>query len=116
MTSSSKEVTENTPQSSSAANTGESGQPSAPSVNSDNTPKNTQTTKVLSKPTSKGASKDRTTLHAMFLRAAFSYLKRAGLARSFKVLSKDGTTVQEIIIVLDAKYWTEALELKVLSQ
>jgi len=116
MTSSSKAVTEHTQPSSSAAKIAEKAQPSAQSASSDNTQTSTQTTKVLSKPTSKGESKDRTTVHAMFLRAAFSYLKRAGLARSYKVLSKDGTTVQEIVIVLDARHWTESLELKVLSE
>ena len=116
MTSSSKAPIESTPPSLSAVKAAGKAQLSVPSASSDNTPETTQTTKVLSPPTSKGEGKDRTAVHALFLRAAFSYLKRAGLARSFKVLSKDKTTVQEIVIVLDAKYWTETLELKVLSK
>lgn len=115
MTSKFKALTENTPQLSFERSTGEKEQPSEPLVSLEETLINTPIMSPRSRLTFSAAKREKITLHAMFLKAAFLHLKKVGLARSFKVLSKDGTTVEEIQIVLDPAYFTEDLDL-VLSE
>lgn len=118
--SNSKDLTGNTPPSSSAENIAAKVQPSALSASSDNTPTSTQTSRNPSEATLTTGENALTTLqiseksrqHAMLVRAILSQLAKAGLIKRFKVLSKDGTTVQRIRVEFDMSLWTEDLELK----
>jgi len=90
------------------------------SVGTDNTqhstptsPKKSKTMLSIVKNVSEITEKSRQ--HAMLLKVLLSRLEKVGLIRRYKVLSKDGTTLKEIQIVFSPNFWTENLDLKVLS-
>ena len=69
-----------------------------------------------SKPTRRAAKVDnRVREHADIARIALRQLEMNGLIRRYRVLSEDRTTVKKVILVFDNTFWTEDLELKVLS-
>lgn len=111
MTSKFKDLIEGTPPLSSEKNTEEKAPPSEQSASSEQILVTTHPTKEPSRLILSAAKREKAILDAMFLKAAFTQLKKIGLAKSFKVLSKGGTTVEEIQIVLDPRYWTEDLDL-----
>lgn len=116
----SREVTGNTPQSSSAVNTGAKAQPSSRLAGTDNTPTSTQTTSLQSQPMLSPAPSGSTTLpttekarqHAMVVKVALLFLLKIGLVKRFTVLSEDRTTVKEIQVVFDPNVWTQDFDLK----
>jgi hypothetical protein len=55
---------------------------------------------------------DKTITNAQILKMVAAQLEKKGLVKRAKVLSKDRTTVTKIILVLDAQYWDEQLNLK----
>jgi hypothetical protein len=120
MTSKSREVTEDTRQSSYGENTGVLAQPSELLARTDNTLTSTRITPKQSSDTKPADNTGSTTpkitersrQHADMAKAALSQLLKAGLLKRFKVLSPDGTTVKEIQIVLDPALWTEEFDLK----
>jgi hypothetical protein len=120
MTSKSREVIENTPQSSSGESIGVLAQPSKQSASSDNTQNSTQTLRKQSPVTSSADNSglttpkitEKTRQHATIAKVVLSQLLTAGLMKRYRVLSPDGTTVKEIQIVLDPSLWTEDFDLK----
>jgi len=120
MTSKSKEVTGNTPPSSSAENTEVLAQPSKQSASSDNTPNSTPILKKPSENTLTTGEKglttppttEKTRQHAMLAKVILHQLSKAGLIKRFRVLSAESGTVQKIRIEFDMSLWTEDLELK----
>lgn len=120
MTSKSREVIEDTRQSSSGESIGVLAQPSRQSARMDNTQTFTQTTPTLSKTMLSADNSGLTTLkiteksrqHAEIVKVALSQLLKAGLMKRYRVLSADGTTLKEIQIVLDPTLWTEDFDLK----
>jgi len=112
MTSSYKDQTGNTPPSLSGASTEAKAQPSAQSVRTDNTKPSTQTMKVLSKGTRPDATTDKRILLSEIFKTTVTQLERHGLIKRYKLLSKDGTTVKEIRIVLSPDTWTTEMDLK----
>ena len=116
MTSSSKDQTGNTPQSSSEESTEARGQPSKPLANTDNTQPSTRTTKQPSKLIKRAAkADDKVRQHAEIARIALKQLEISGLIRRYRILSEDRTTVKKVILVFDNTYWTTDLELRVFS-
>lgn len=119
----SRDLTENTPPSSSEGNTAAKVPPSLPSANTDNTPTSTLTTKKPSPNTSQIDNTGSTTLttlpitekarqHAMLVKVALNILVSAGLIKRYEVRSPDSTTVLKIRYEFDMAQWTEKLELK----
>ena len=113
----------NTPPLSLDGNTGASAQPFSPSVSSDNTLPSTQTMRTPLQPMLSSENEGLTTLttppttektrqHAMLVKVALMQLEKAGLIKRYKVLSRDGTTVQRIRIEFDMSDWSEDLDLK----
>jgi hypothetical protein len=116
MTSSFKDQTGNTPQSSSEESTEAKAQPSKPSVSSDTTQTSMPIMKQPLKPTKRAAKiDDKLREHAEIARIALNQLEVNGLIRRYRVLSEDRTTVTKVILVFDNTYWTAELALKVLS-
>lgn len=94
---------------------------SQPSARLGKMPIFTATTKKRSLDTLPGAPKswqdwDRISLAAFMLQGAVSRLKKAGLLKHTRVLSEDGSSVEEIRLIFDPSLWTEGLMLKVLSE
>ena len=117
MTSSFKAQTDNTPQSSSGESTGAKARQSKQSVSTDNTPRSTQTTKPsLPAILTADNTAEKTRQHAEIAKVAILQLEKAGLIKRYKVLSVDRVTVKEIRLVLDPRYWTPGLDLRVLSE
>jgi hypothetical protein len=116
----SKDLTGNTPQSSSGESTGGKAQPSLQSARTDSMPTSTQTMNPQSHPMLSPEPPDLTTLpttekarqHAMVAKVALLFLLKTGLVRRFTVLSEDRTTVKEIRVVFDPGLWTQDFDLK----
>ena len=120
MTSKFKAQIGNTPPLFSGENTGTSVRPYKPLVNLDNTPICTPISTKPYKPMLsivKNVSEisEKSRQHAILLKVLLSRLEKVGLIRRYRVLSKDGVTLKEIQIVFSPDFWTETLDLKVLS-
>jgi len=116
MTSSSKAVTDNTPPLSSEGSIEASGRPYAQSVSSEHTQDFTPSIPKLSEPTKNGGTTgEKLRQHAEIAKVALKWLERHGLIKRYVVLSKDRKTVKEIRLVLSPSFWTESLDLRVLS-
>jgi len=124
MTYKSKAVTANTPPLSLGENIAASARQYKQSRNMDNTPRFTRTSSQQSNLTLTTGKKgleitENSRQHAALLKVVLSRLEKAGLVKRFRVLSKneDGTTtVKKIQIEFDNTYWTESLDLRVLSE
>jgi hypothetical protein len=116
MTSKFKGLTVSIPPSSSEGNTADLALPSEPSATADNMLQPTQTMPKSSQPTkSADNTGERIRQQADLLRVTVRLLERRGLLKRYKVLSKDGTTVKEIRLVLSPAVWDESLNLRLLS-
>ena len=121
MTSKFKALTGDTPQLSSGSSTEAGARQSQPSAARDNTKTFTPITAQKLKSTPPEGKHGLTTVektaqYAVLTRVLLSKLEKTGLIRRYKVLSKDGKSVKEIQIVFDNTFWTENLDLKVLSE
>jgi len=124
MTFKSREVTDNTPPLFLGVSTEARALQSKQSANTDNTPRSTRTSNQQSNLTLTTGKKgleitEKSRQHAALLKVVLSRLERAGLVKRFRVLSNnaDGTTtVKKIQIEFDNIYWTESLDLRVLSE
>jgi hypothetical protein len=116
----SREVTGNTPQSSSGESTEVLERPSLQSAKRDNTQNSTPTTSPLLPPMLSNdqsafttpPTTEKTRQHALVFKVALSYLLKVGLVKRYKVLSPDGATVQRLRFEIDMTAWTQDLELK----
>lgn len=120
MTSKFKALTGDTPPLSSGSSTEAEARQSQPSAEGDNTKTFTPTITPRSKGTPPAGKHALTTAeknaqYAVLMRVLLSKLEKTGLIRRYKVLSKDGKSVKEIQVVFDNTFWTENLDLKVLS-
>ena len=118
-----KDQTGNTQPLSLDGNTGALAQPFSQSVSSDNTLHSTPTTNQPLPPMLSSENEGLTTLttppttektrqHAVIAKVALMQLEKAGLIKRYKVLSKDGVTVQRIRIEFYMSDWSEDLDLK----